>query len=378
MKFSCVGRTFALVLVTATIQSTALSQQSKAAEPKVPVATDLNTATESQLEELPGIGAASAKKIIAERPYKSVGDLSKTGIPAATIDKIKSLVTVAESKSQTKAAKPSVADAPTGPVDLNKAMEAQLEELPGIGAASAKKIIAGRPYKSVDDLSKAGLPAATVSKISSLVTVAEPKTPTKAAKPSVADSQMGPVDLNKATESQLEELPGIGASYAKKIIAGRPYKSVEDLAKAGLPAATVSKISSLVTVAQLKTPYKVAKPIVPDTTPALLDLNTATDAELMELPGIGAAYTKKIIAARPYKSVDELTKAGVPAATVAKISSLVTVVSATAAPEKGMVWVNLDSKVYHKEGSRWYGHTKSGKYMSEADAIQGGYTASKE
>ena len=40
-----------------------------------------------------------------------------------------------------------------------------------------------------------------------------------------------------------------------------------------------------------------------------------------------------------------------------------------------MVWVNLDSKRYHKETSAWYGKTKNGKYMSEADAIKAGYRA---
>jgi hypothetical protein len=37
-------------------------------------------------------------------------------------------------------------------------------------------------------------------------------------------------------------------------------------------------------------------------------------------------------------------------------------------PGSGMVWVNLDSGVYHFESSRDYGQTKNGKYMSEADA----------
>jgi hypothetical protein len=46
------------------------------------------------------------------------------------------------------------------------------------------------------------------------------------------------------------------------------------------------------------------------------------------------------------------------------------------AKASGKVWVNLDSGVYHKSG-RWYGKTKNGKFMSEAEAKQAGYRESK-
>ena len=38
----------------------------------------------------------------------------------------------------------------------------------------------------------------------------------------------------------------------------------------------------------------------------------------------------------------------------------------------GQVWVNTETHVYHREGSRFYGTTKKGKYMTEADAVKEG------
>lgn len=53
-----------------------------------------------------------------------------------------------------------------------------------------------------------------------------------------------------------------------------------------------------------------------------IDINTASVEELQTIPGIGDAYSKKIVENRPYARKDEIVKkAGVPQATYDKIKN---------------------------------------------------------
>lgn len=109
---------------------------------------NINTATQVQLESLPGIGPAKATAIIQYRndhgPFTSVQQLDNvSGIGPATMANLSGLVSVGDgvTTSTEKAAAPVSA----GPrVNINTAGTAQLQELPGIGPAKAAAIISYR------------------------------------------------------------------------------------------------------------------------------------------------------------------------------------------------------------------------------------------
>jgi competence protein ComEA len=85
----------ALLFASSTINSAPAAQAASKKAEKL----DINTASEDQLKDLPGIGDAYAKKIVANRPYKAKDELvEKKVIPKATYQKIKDRIIAHQSK----------------------------------------------------------------------------------------------------------------------------------------------------------------------------------------------------------------------------------------------------------------------------------------
>jgi competence ComEA-like helix-hairpin-helix protein len=160
-------------------------------------------------------------------------------------------------------------------LDLNTATQAELEGLKGIGPALAAKIIAARPLKTVADLKNvSGISQATYDAVKGQVSVRAPRAAAQArearakAGSETAARETGTaaavqeeeavqpklkpgetININTATQEQLEALLGIGPVKAQAIIAGRPYAQIEDIMKVkGIKEKTFAKIKDYIVV----------------------------------------------------------------------------------------------------------------------------------
>lgn len=85
------GLALALAVVPATwALSPAAGAKHAAAVSAAQGQVDINTATETQLKAVPGIGDVYAKRIVASRPYNSKDQLVSKGVlPQGVYDKVK-------------------------------------------------------------------------------------------------------------------------------------------------------------------------------------------------------------------------------------------------------------------------------------------------
>lgn len=151
---------------------------------------DVNEAEQSQLERISGVGPSTAQRIIQYReengPFGSVEELDNvSGIGPVTVEKLKSEIKVSgriaqgvdlsakSTESSSSSESSSQASGPT--ININTASSSELQQLNGIGPATAEKIINYREKSGgISNLSNlenvSGIGPTTVDKLRNSVT----------------------------------------------------------------------------------------------------------------------------------------------------------------------------------------------------------------
>lgn len=162
-----------------------------------------------------------------------------------------------------------------GVADINTMPEAAVAALPGMTAASAKALVAKRPFASITELNA--------------FLLSQGLTQEQAA--AVYAKAFVHINLNTATPEEIILVPGAGRRMQREFAEYRPWKTYAQFDR------------------------EIGKYVGPDATAKLaqytfipMNANTASDADLMTVPGADQAWVDKVKKGRPYKSAADLEK----------------------------------------------------------------------
>src|SRR6185436_11316721 len=141
-----------------------------------------------------------------------------------------------------------------------------------VTAAVAKAIAAGRPYKSVTDLD-AVLAKASLSADQ---------------RKAVYGRLFVPLNLNTATREEILLIPNVGQRMLHEFEEYRPYKALAQFHR------EIGKYVDAAELARLE--QYVFVPI---------NLNTASDADILTIPGIGQRMLHEFKEYRPYQNIEQ-------------------------------------------------------------------------
>ena len=159
-------------------------------------------------------------------------------------------------------------------VNPNLADKDELQALPNVDDEIAQAIIDGRPYLSAADLDTALAGAMDDKQRSALYT-----------------RLFRPIDLNNASEAEILLIPAMSKKMAHEFEEYRPYRSMEQFRR------EIGKYVDEAEVARLE--QYVFIPV---------DLNSASDAEIMRIPGMSKKMAHEFEEYRPYRDMEQFRR----------------------------------------------------------------------
>lgn len=173
------------------------------------------------------------------------------------------------------AAAPAFPQVGGGLPDVNQIAEEEVAKLPHVTAVIAKQVLERRPFASIADfhalLTGAGLTVAQAAEVYGKAFVH--------------------VNLNTGTPQELRLIPGVGARMAIELEEYRPWRSWAQFDK------EIGKYLDTAEVERIKRHV-----FIP------LDLNAASQADFMTIPGVGKRMAHELEEYRPWKTRQQFEK----------------------------------------------------------------------
>ena len=161
-----------------------------------------------------------------------------------------------------------------GLLDANLATEAQLAGVPHLNAALVKALMEKRPFLSVRDLHAALSPALGADQLKE-----------------VFGKVWVHLNLNSATKEEILLIPGVGARMLREFEEYRPYKNLAQFHR------EIAKYVKEDELARLESYVYVP-----------MELNTASDEDLLTIPGLGSRMLREFKEYRPYKDIAQFRR----------------------------------------------------------------------
>jgi DNA uptake protein ComE-like DNA-binding protein len=157
--------------------------------------------------------------------------------------------------------------------DANLMLESELAKLPHMSAALAKTVVAKRPFNSIKDLD------AVLSPLS------------RADRTELYGRIFVPINLNTASDEEILLIPNVGNRMLHEFKEYRPYKALAQFHR---------EIGKYVDDTELS---RLAQYVfVP------IDLNTASDADILTIPGMGNRMLREFKEYRPYTAMEQFRR----------------------------------------------------------------------